>query len=65
MRLHPKDKLGYIRLSRKLKKRRRYMLYLKRKDANAFHYVCKYYGIKDSNFAMHRTFKTRGTGKAH
>ncbi len=33
------------------------MLYLKRTDFNAYSYIIKYYGMKDFDDSMHRTFK--------
>lgn len=44
-------------LQKFLTKRRRYMLYLKRKDFNAYSYIIKYYGMKDYDDSMHKSFK--------
>lgn len=44
-------------LQKFLTKRRRYMLFLKRVDFNAYSYIIKYYGMKDFDDSMHKTFK--------
>lgn len=51
------DMTAYIKLQEMITKRRRYLLYLKRKDFNSYFYVIKYYGIKDVDHAGHREFK--------
>ena len=33
------------------------MLYLKRTDFNAYSYMIKYYGMKDFDDSMHKSFK--------
>ena len=48
---------AFINLQKFLTKRRRYMLYLKRTDFNAYSYIIKYYGMKDFDDSMHKTFK--------
>jgi len=51
------DMSAYIKLQSLVTKRRRYLMYLKRKDYNSYFYVIKYYGIKDIDFASHKEFK--------
>jgi small subunit ribosomal protein S15 len=51
------DMTAYIKLQKYLTKRRKYLLYLKRKDFNSYSYVIKYYGLKDFEDHMHKTFK--------
>ena len=46
-----------IKLQKFLAKRRRYMLYLKRTEFNAYSYIIKYYGMKDFDDSMHKSFK--------
>jgi hypothetical protein len=48
---------AFMKLQKYLTKRRKYMIYLKRKDFNSYSYVIKYYGLKDFDDAMHKTFK--------
>ncbi len=54
-----KDMTAYIKLQKYLTKRRKYLLYLKRKDFNSYSYVIKYYGLSDYEDHMHKDFKKR------
>lgn len=45
---------AFMKLQKFLTKRRKYLLYLKRKDFNSYSYVIKYYGIKDFDDSMHK-----------
>jgi|LauGreDrversion4_2_1035121.scaffolds.fasta_scaffold802082_2 small subunit ribosomal protein S15 len=51
------DMTGFIKLQKYLTKRRKYMLYLKRKDFNSYSYIIKYYGLKDFDDPQHKKFK--------
>jgi len=57
MKKSKKDMTAVMKLQKFLTKRRRYMLYLKRTDFNAYSYIIKYYGMKDYDDSMHKTFK--------
>ena len=51
------DMTAFMKLQRYLTKRRRYLLYLKSIDFNAYSYVLKYYGLKDYDDSMMKSFK--------
>jgi len=57
LRKNKQDISAYIKLQQFLTKRRKYLMYLKRKDTNSYYYVIKYYGVKDFEYANHKEFK--------
>ena len=57
LKLHKNDMSAFIKLKHYLTKRRKYLRYLKHKDPNAYCFIVKYYGIKDIDDAMAKSFK--------
>jgi len=57
LRENKQDMSAYIKLQELLTKRRKYLMYLKRRDYNSYFYVIKYYGIKDVDNANHKEYK--------
>ena len=57
LKLHKNDMSALIKLKHFLTKRRKFMRYLKHKDPNAYCFIVKYYGIKDIDDSMAKSFK--------